>query len=157
MSNAVMETPESTESGLAERYFICNTDYGVIICRQCCEGVRYRDIVNHLTQKNGTHRLTKRLAKQVEQVIHTAPEWNAVSETPIVPQTVVGPIPGLTMYEDGVQCLLRDGGTATDDGSAVNDGLVCGAIYRSKESMRVHWSKKHQWSATSRPGKATAV
>lgn len=127
---------DTTEPTIADQYFICNNEYGIAICRQCVHGVKPQDMVRHLTSPKGTHRISKWVAQQVLDMIEKAPEWDSVSNNnPVLPISVEYPIPGLTIYEDGLQCTM------------------CREVYRSKGTMRLHWYKEHEFAAHSRGGK----
>ncbi|OKP11117.1 hypothetical protein PENSUB_3487 [Penicillium subrubescens] len=127
---------EPAEPTIADQYFICNRQWGVAICRQCERGVRPREIVRHLTNIKGKHRISKRVAEQVLDIIRQTDEWNSIEdETRSLPAAVDRPIPALPIYQDGLQCQF------------------CRQIYRSRESLRVHWSKEHRFSAYGHGGK----
>jgi len=124
------------EPTIADQYFICNHEYGVAICRQCEHGVKPHDIVRHLTSAKGIHRISRDIAQQVLDIIENADEWDSVSnDNPILPISVEYPIPGLTVYEDGLQCTM------------------CHEVFRSTGTIRVHWSKEHRFSAYGHGGK----
>jgi hypothetical protein len=54
------------------------------------------------------------------------PEWDSVSNNyPVLPISVEKPIPGLTVYEDGLKCTM------------------CREVFRSEGTMRLHWYKVH--------------
>ncbi|KAJ6072230.1 hypothetical protein N7499_010244 [Penicillium canescens] len=115
---------EPAEPTIADRYFICNKQWGVAICRQCEHGVKPKEIVRHLTNPKGKHRVRKGVAEQVVDIIRHADEWDSVKEeTSWFPTSVNRPVPVLPIYQDGLQCQF------------------CQQIYRSRDSLRVHWSR----------------
>ncbi|KAJ5318203.1 hypothetical protein N7476_004623 [Penicillium atrosanguineum] len=127
---------ESPEPTITDQYFICNKQWGVAICRQCEHGVKPNKIVRHLTSPKGKHRISKRVAEQVVDIIRHTDEWDSVEEeTRSFPTTVSRPIPVLPVYQDRLQCQF------------------CRQVYRSRDSLRVHWSKEHQFSAYGYGGK----
>ena len=129
---------EPAESTIADQYFIRNNQWGVAICRQCEHAVKPKDIVRHLTTPKGIHRVSRGVAQHVFDIIEDADEWDSVNdETGVLPTSVPCPIPGLTMYRDGLLCKLSG----------------CGQIYRSADSLRTHWYREHRFSAFSHRGK----
>ncbi|KAJ6174346.1 hypothetical protein N7485_005646, partial [Penicillium canescens] len=127
---------EPAEPTIADRYFICNKQWGVAICRQCEHGVKPKEIVRHLTNPKGKHRVRKGVAEQVVDIIRHADEWDSVKEeTSWFPTSVNRPVPVLPIYQDGLQCQF------------------CQQIYRSRDSLRVHWSREHRFSAYGHGGK----
>jgi hypothetical protein len=64
------------------------------------------------------------------EIIRQTDKWNCVEEEiRSLPTAVDRPILALPIYQDGLQCQF------------------CRQIYRSRDSLRVHWSKKHRFSA----------
>lgn len=74
------------------------------------------------------------VAQQVLDTIED--EWDELQdEIRSVPTRVEYPIPGLTVYQDGLKCT------------------ICGEVFRSQGTIRVHWHKVHRFSAQSHRGK----
>lgn len=118
---------------IADEYFIRDHEFGVAICRHCEYAVKPREIVRHLTNRKGAHRISQNVAQQVFHVIDE--EWIDVDDDIAeFPTRVEYPIPGLTIYQDGLLCKM------------------CPQIYRSPDSMRVHWSKEHRFSVYGHTG-----
>jgi hypothetical protein len=122
-----------SEPSIADQYFIRNDQFGVAICRHCEYTVKPREIVRHLINRKGAHRISQNVAQQVFNVIDD--KWISVDDNITgFPTHVEYPIPGLTIYQDGLLCKM------------------CPQIYRSPDSMRVHWSKEHRFSVYSHTG-----
>jgi uncharacterized C2H2 Zn-finger protein len=117
-----------------DQYFIRNHEYGVAICRVCEHAVWPKEIVRHLTNPKGVHRITQSVAQQVLDTIEY--EWDELQDEIIsVPTRVEYPIPGLTVCQDGLKCTM------------------CDEVFRSQGTMRLHWYKEHGFSAQSHRGK----
>ncbi|KAJ5551266.1 hypothetical protein N7461_005964 [Penicillium sp. DV-2018c] len=129
MSNQVTDPLEPT---IADTYLICNDDYRIAICRQCAHGVKFHDIIRHLTDNDGPHRLKRDIALQVFDIVQNDPKWNSVSQnTPTLPDSVEHPIPGIKTYK-GFQCTMRP--------------KECRFIARKATAIRHHWCEEHQLS-----------
>jgi hypothetical protein len=120
------------EPSIADQYFIRNDQFGVAICHICEYAVMSREIISHLINPKGVHRITRRVAQQVFAIIDKSPEWIEVQDDhDPFPTSIDHPVPGLTVYQDGLKCMFPS----------------CSQIYRSANSLRVHWSKEHRFSA----------
>lgn len=61
------------EPNIAVQYFIRNDQFGVAICRRCEYAVRPREVVRHLVNRKGVHRISLGVAQQVCDEIND--EW----------------------------------------------------------------------------------
>ena len=112
----------------ARDYFLYNPVYHVAICKKCRYAVVPRDIIGHLSKRQGDHCIPESVAQRVKEII--VDEWDEVHDEPsMFPTQVEQPIAGLAIHTDGIKCSF------------------CAYVCRSTESIRKHWRITHQFSA----------
>lgn len=118
----------------ASEYFSTNAEFQVVICRKCEHAVQKDNITAHLTSTH--HRIPRSTARYIEQSIQ---QWDHIENQPNIsswPTQIEKPIPGLTIYNDGLLCLKCS-------------IYVC----RHLKGIKRHWSEEHQWSPGSHRGR----
>jgi hypothetical protein len=118
----------------ASQLFSTNSDFDIVICRTCEHAVHQDHISAHLTSTN--HKLPSTIARSIQSSVQ---QWDHLQDPPDItrwPIYIDLPIPGLTLYEDGLLCLRCE-------------------IYisRTSHSLRVHWQQTHGWSPSSHRGR----
>lgn len=128
MSHTTPNSPNASE------FFSINTEFNVVICRQCEHRVRKDNIFTHLTSTN--HRVTRTVARYIANCVQ---QWEHIEDQPNIsgwPTQIDKPIPGLTIYNDGLLCLKCS-------------VYVC----RNSKGIKNHWSDAHQWSPSTHEGR----
>ena len=121
--------PDRTPRTLADQYFRRNQSFRIAICRHCRHAVKPQEIIQHLSNRKGPHRLSAGIAQQVFQMIDD--QWGEVfDDINMLPTHVQHPIKGLEIYDDGLLCTRGQ----------------CAYVCRTTKTMQLHWQTKHQFS-----------
>lgn len=122
------------------QYFQQVAEHSVAVCRECRYAVWPDQIKGHLQKQ---HKISWKKAEAVgEQVC----SWTGLIQYPSkleVPSGILQPSQQLPVYTDGLLCQLEQGS--------------CSYITRSKECMRKHWQRQHQWSLSSKKGRPSCT
>jgi hypothetical protein len=129
-----------TESSVAGEYFEHLVTYALAVCKECRHGVLPSQVKSHLQR---THHIN---CKQADLIAEDVSSWVGLikhaSELE-VPSQVISAIQQLPVYADGFMCRI--------------DLDHCRQIFRSKETIRKHWEKMHNWSAARKRGRPSQV
>jgi hypothetical protein len=132
---------KATTSNMSKcRYFEHVPEYSVAACQECRYAVWPNQIEGHLQEQHKTSR------KEAEVVGQQVRSWTSLTQYPSeleIPSGIPRPVQQLPVYTDGLLCQL-------DAGS-------CLYITRSKECMRKHWQRQHQWSAGKKRGRPSQI
>lgn len=133
----IFSISEPAEPTIADQYFTYNARFKVTIYREYEYAVRIQELVRYLTNPKGTYRISKVVVQQVLEIIKGEQEVN--DEIGILPTHVNYPIPGLTIYQDRLKCIIYSD------------------VYRSPGTIRLYQYKEHQFAPYSYPIGVTAV
>jgi len=108
----------------------------VVICRECCIGVRRAHIATHLRQRH------PHLRPFLRTIITEIQAWfSQVSTADVesIPTVLQSYLPYLPTYEDGFLCQF--------------EADVCSYICRNETKIREHLRTQHEWSEYRRRGR----
>lgn len=117
-------------------FFFTNSEWQVLICRQCKCAIHHSHIKGHLTSTH--HRVP---VKEAQNIQDTVQQWDHIADPPNIsnwPPRIEEPIPGITVHRDGILCLQCQVYTC-----------------RQIRSMKAHWVAEHQFQAHSSNGRPT--
>ena len=121
----------------AQDYFFCVPEHRVAVCRKCCNAVWPNQAGTHLQQSHGELGLLERTA-----IANDLSTWSVLCKSTdpsfALPVVVEGPIPGLQLFRDGLQCQLQPG--------------RCSFIARAQGAMDKHWRAVHDYRVGTRGG-----
>jgi hypothetical protein len=106
------------------------SQYGIAVCKQCLCAVWSAQAYAHLTSK--AHCLPKYEARSIANDLGTWQGLRSQREFQ-VPILSVEYIPELSLYHDGLRCLLQQ------------DDVPCHYVCRNMKSLKEHWRGRHQW------------
>ena len=107
---------------------------GVLVCRSCQYGVRREVLRTHFRTK---HQYTPQQTRTIlDYSWKISPDIARPSLPALPPGTV--PYPELTLFDDGLLCTKQS---------------QCRYICRTKDSMKEHLRKEHQWTLRARQGR----
>jgi hypothetical protein len=122
------------------QYFEHVAEYSVAVCRECRYAVWPNQIKGHLQEQ---HNISRKVAEAVGQRVRS---WAGLTLYPSeleIPSGIPKSVQQLPVYTDGLLCQLDLG--------------RCSYITRSKECMRKHWQRQHQWSAGKKRGRPSQI
>lgn len=117
-------------------YFEHLIKYQVAVCKECRHGIIPSQIKNHLQH---IHKVRQLQAEIIADSVRSWPGLTEYASEIAVPEHAVPPICQLLEYTDGLKCQL--------------DPTDCHQILRSKEAMRKHWKKRHNWTPAAKKGR----
>jgi hypothetical protein len=129
-----------TDSSIAGDYFEHLAAYALAVCKECRYGVLPSQIESHLQR---IHRVSRKEAETAADDIRNWAGLIQYASAVEVPSQIIQPIHQLPVYADGLMCRI--------------DPDYCCQIFRSKETMRKHWHKMHDWSAARKGGRPSRV
>lgn len=118
--------------------FFVDTNFQVLICRQCKCAVRPPQVVSHLISAN--HRIPRSGAQHIQSVVQ---EWDHIEEPPNIdrwPRAIDHPIPGLPVHQDGFLCLICQVYTC-----------------RKIKGLKRHWREEHNYRLQRTTGRPNPV
>ncbi len=129
-----------TESSIAGEYFEHLVKYALAVCKKCRHGVLPSQVKSHLQRAHTVKR------KQAEVIADKISSWAGLIEYASeleVPSQIVKPVYQLPVYADGLMCRIKP--------------EHCRQICQSREAMRKHWQKAHDWSVAGKGGRPSQV
>lgn len=124
----------------AEQLFSRLQKYGLIVCKSCKYAVWPSEVDSHLSGPH--HRIEKKQRQCIQLEVQS---WRGLvtSEDELkLPEQIDEAIPELALHE-GFLCRVEP--------------HACQEVFQSKETLRKHWQRKHDWTVTegSRSGRRT--
>jgi uncharacterized C2H2 Zn-finger protein len=115
-------------------------EYGLIVCKSCKYAIWPPEVDSHLSDPH--HRIEKKQRQCIQLEVQS---WQGLvtSEDELkLPEQLDEAIPELALYQ-GFLCRVEPD--------------VCQEVFQSKEMLRKHWQRKHDWTVTkgSRSGRRT--
>ncbi len=115
---------------LALDHFHHLSQYGIAVCKQCLCAVWLAHAYAHLTSK--AHCLPRYEARSIANDLDSWQGLCSQGEFQLSNLSVEY-IPELSLYHDGLRCLLQQ------------DDVPCHYVCRNMKSLKEHWRGRHQW------------